>query len=55
MAEAARAFTDTYLHVLAHQTYSFDPGYDPIHADEHEVEVTERATARGSGGAAGNS
>jgi hypothetical protein len=59
MAEAARAFTDTYLHVLAHQTYSFDPGYDPIHADEHEVAVTEHntmpATARGSSGAAGNS
>jgi hypothetical protein len=25
IATAAQAFTDTYLHVLAHQAYSFDP------------------------------
>jgi hypothetical protein len=34
MAAAAQAFTDTYLHVVAHQAYSFDPEYQPVHADE---------------------
>jgi hypothetical protein len=58
-AEAAHAFSDTYLHVLAHQTYSFDPEYDPTHADEHDVEIGERrparGPARGAGEAGGNS
>jgi hypothetical protein len=36
MAAAAQAFTYTYLHVLALQGYSFDPEYQPIHADELE-------------------
>jgi hypothetical protein len=36
MATAAHAFADTYLHVLAQQNYSFDPDYDPLHADELE-------------------
>jgi len=35
-AAAAQAFTDTYLDVLAHQAYSFDPEYQPVHADELE-------------------
>ena len=33
-AAAAQAFTDTYLDVLALQGYSFDPEYQPVHADE---------------------
>jgi hypothetical protein len=36
MAAAARAFTDTYLDVLALQTYSFDPEYQPVNTDELE-------------------
>ena len=36
VAGAVHAFTDTYLHVLVHQTYSFDPGHVPLHADELE-------------------
>ena len=36
MATAAHAFTDTYLHVLAQQNYSFDPDCDPLYADELE-------------------
>jgi hypothetical protein len=36
MAAAARAFTDTYLQVLALQAYTFDPEYQPVNADELE-------------------
>jgi hypothetical protein len=36
MATAAHAFTDTYLHVLAHQAYSFDPESTPSHTDPLE-------------------
>jgi hypothetical protein len=35
-AAAARAFTDTYLQVLALQAYTFDPEYQPVNADELE-------------------
>jgi hypothetical protein len=35
-AAAAQAFTDTYLDLLAVQGYSFDPGYQPVDADELE-------------------
>jgi hypothetical protein len=59
MAEATRAFTDTYLDVLAHQTYSFDPEYDPVCADELEVAAGvcggAAGTAGGAGAPAGNS
>jgi hypothetical protein len=36
MAAAAQAFTHTYLDVLAHQAYSFDPDYQPVYAGELE-------------------
>ena len=35
-ASAAKAFTDGYLDVLAHQSYRFDPGHQPVHADKPE-------------------
>jgi hypothetical protein len=58
LAAAVHAFTDTYLHVLAHQAYSFDPEYDPVYADELEVAAVRGAapgTAGGAGAPAGNS
>jgi hypothetical protein len=58
LAAAVHALTDTYLHALAHQAYSFDPEYDPVYADELEVAASRRAApgAAGGGGAlAGNS
>jgi hypothetical protein len=58
LAAAVHAFTETYLHALAHQAYSFDPEYDPVYADELEVAAGGRAApgAAGGGGApAGNS
>src|SRR5215207_850678 len=59
LAAAVHAFTDTYLHVLAHQAYSFDPEYDPVYADELEVAAGVRdgaaGTAGGPGRTAGNS
>jgi hypothetical protein len=58
LAAAVHALTDTYLHALAHQAYSFDPEYDPVHADELEVAASRRAApgvAGGGGAAAGNS
>jgi hypothetical protein len=36
LAAAARAFTDTYLDLVALQAYSFDPVYQPVAADELE-------------------
>jgi hypothetical protein len=50
LAAAACAFTDTYLHVLAHQAYSFDPKYEPVYADELEVAAGGRDTAPGTAG-----
>ncbi len=35
-ASAAKAFTDGYLDVLAHQGYRFDPGHPPVFTDEPE-------------------
>jgi hypothetical protein len=58
LAAGVHAFTDTYLHVLAHQAYSFDPEYDPVYADELEVAAGRRAApgaAGGGGASAGNS
>jgi hypothetical protein len=53
LAAAVHAFTDTYLHVLAHQAYSFDPEYDPVYADELEVAAAGRGAAPGAAGGAG--
>jgi hypothetical protein len=59
LAAAVHAFTDTYLHVLAHQAYSFDPEYNPVHADELDVSAGQLGAvpgaAGGLGGPAGNS
>ena len=58
LAAAVHALTDTYLHALAHQAYSFDPEYDPVYADELEVAAGRRAApgaAGGGGASAGNS
>ena len=35
-AAAAKAFTDSYLDVLAHQGYRFDPGPQPVRAEQPE-------------------
>ena len=35
-ASAAKAFTDGYLDVLAHQGYRFDPGHRPVFTGEPE-------------------
>ncbi|MGH2949609.1 MAG: hypothetical protein ACRDPC_25690 [Solirubrobacteraceae bacterium] len=53
LAAAVHALTDTHLHVLAHQAYSFDPEYDPVYADELEVAVGGRGTAPSAAGGAG--
>jgi hypothetical protein len=58
LAAAVHALTDTYLHALAHQAYSFDPEYDPVYADELEVAACPPAapgSAGGGGASAGNS
>ena len=58
LAAAVHALTDTYLHALALQAYSFDPEYVPLYADELEVAARGPATlgcAGGGGAAAGNS
>jgi hypothetical protein len=58
LAAAVHALTDTYLHALAHQAYSFDPEYDPVYADGLEVAAGRRAApgaAGGGGASAGNS
>jgi len=53
LAAAVHAFTDTYLHALAHQAYSFDPEYDPVYADELEVAAGGRGAAPDAAGGAG--
>jgi hypothetical protein len=57
LAAAVHGLTDTYLHALEHQAYSFDPEYDPVYADELEVAARQAAhgSAGGGGAAAGNS
>jgi hypothetical protein len=53
LAAAVPALTDTYLHALVHQAYSFDPEYDAVYADDLDVAAGVRDGAAGTAGGAG--